>query len=227
MAKSDSDPVVERYRPDALARVITLSDFIFASSMTVMVLTIEIPEPGRLRTLEELRAYMSNELAHLGVYIVSFVLIALYWMRHLEHFGYYTKTDNAHLWRQLAFLASIVLIPFSSTFASNYPDVFATEVVYSVNMVAVGAFSAAEWSYATSGRRLVPADLSDETVREVRRGAMTEPVVALVALGVAWFNPTLWEPTFILAPVLYAAQHRARKWYVARKDARSARPGRG
>ena len=48
-----------------------------------------------------------------------------------------------------------------------------------------------------------------------------EDIVALVALAIAWFSPELWEPTFILAPILFSLQRRIRKWHAARKTARS------
>ena len=220
MSENERTPAVQRYRPDRLSRLITLSDVIFASAMTVMVLLIEVPEAGSLESYEQIESFMFGQLEHLGVYIVSFVLISIYWMRHLEHFSHYRETHTPHMWRQLGFLAAIVVIPFSSTFASSYPNNFAVEAFYSVNMVLVGVFSFAEWNYATTGHRLVDTDLDDATIREIRGGTLTEPIVALVALAVAWFNPGLWEPTFILAPILFSLQRRVRAWHARRRASR-------
>ena len=135
MTKTDRTPTVERFRPDVLSRLITLSDFIFASAMTVMVLKIEVPEPGELGNYDEVKSFLVAQLENLGVYIVSFILIAIYWMRQVEHFSHYRKTTTPHVWRQLGFLAAVVVIPFSSTFASNYPNQFAVEATSSIQAI--------------------------------------------------------------------------------------------
>ena len=109
MSNTDSKTQVVQYRPDRLSRLITLSDFIFASTMTVMVLTIDIPEPGKLESYETVKTFLLKQLEHLAVYIVSFVLISIYWLRHVEHFGFYRETCTPHMWRQLGFLASVVV----------------------------------------------------------------------------------------------------------------------
>lgn len=202
-----------------LKRVQILCDVIFASSMTIMVFSFDQPDIDGITTKEQITEFVLNQVPSLAIYAISFVLIGIYWLKHLEHFSYIRETNATHLGLQLGFLAAVAVIPFSNSFMNAYPNVYAVQVFYGLNLVLVGLFSFLSWKYATRNHRLVDDDLDEATIRRISHGSLTEPIVALIALAVAFFEPRLWEVMFTLAPMLYVAQ---KHWRSRRKRGRQA-----
>ena len=187
----------------SLRRVQILSDGIFVLAMTLMVLQFDLPDPAKEMTNLEIKKFLLAQLPDLGIYIITFVLIAFYWFEHLNQFQYYRKTDPIHLWLQLFSLMGIVLIPYSNDLATLYPDNLYVQIVYSLNLFWVGIFFYFNWVYATKNRRLVSAELDDGEISAMKAKALIEPAIALLAVPAALIKPWLWEVTFLLVPVAY------------------------
>lgn len=84
-----------------------LADIIFATAMTIMILNIEIPEFGHINDTRELAVFLLRQLNGMWVFFIAFIVIAVYWMKHLEHFGTIFIVNQTIIWFQLLFLASI------------------------------------------------------------------------------------------------------------------------
>lgn len=69
--------------------------------------------------------------------------------------------------------------------------------------------------YATQNRRLVDAKISDDEIRHIRQESYIEPIVSLLAIGVALIAPWVWTATlyvgFLLAYSIYFALKRSPK----------------
>ena len=92
-----------------------LADIIFATAMTLMILNIEIPGAGEITDTKELATFLFKQLNSMWVFFISFIIIAVYWMKHLEHFSATLIVNQTFIWFQLLFLVSIMLIPFFGT----------------------------------------------------------------------------------------------------------------
>ena len=64
-----------------------LADIIFATAMTLMILNIEIPGAGEITDTKELATFLFKQLNSMWVFFISFIIIAVYWMKYLEHFS--------------------------------------------------------------------------------------------------------------------------------------------
>jgi uncharacterized membrane protein len=184
-----------------------LADLIFASAMTIMILNIEIPEFGHISDTKELAAFLLKQLNSMWVFFIAFVVIAVYWMKHLEHFSAILIVNQTFMWFQLLFLASIMLIPFWNTYIERFPENVAIRVLLSINMVLVGGFSYLSLNYAANPKhRLLHGSVSDKTIRETKRQILTEPLIAILAAGLAYINPVWWDIAFILVPLAFMAR---------------------
>lgn len=202
-----------------IVRVQILADVIFAASMVFMASAFDLPDTEVVTSPRELTNFLQDQLPVVVIYVISFVLVAVYWMKHLEHFSYLKKTNIGHLWLQILFLAMVVIIPYSNGLSSAIPDSFAFQTFYSINMFLVGLFALLSWMYATKNHRLVEPDLDPATIRHLRNEAMVEPAIALISILAARFHPVLWEITLLLIPVSFFAQKKLDEWYLARKRA--------
>ena len=206
-----------------IVRVQILADVIFAASMVFMASAFDLPDTEVVTSPRELTNFLQDQLPVVVIYVISFVLVAVYWMKHLEHFSYLKKTNIGHLWLQILFLAMVVIIPYSNGLSSAIPDSFAFQTFYSINMFLVGLFALLSWMYATKNHRLVEPDLDPATIRHLRNEAMVEPAIALVSIGAARMGPMLWELTLLLIPVAYIAQKKLDERYLTRAHQRAAR----
>lgn len=182
-----------------------LSDIVFATAMTIMILNLEIPDIGHITSTAELSKFMLKQLSNMGGFFIAFVTIAIYWMKHLEHFGVTLKVNQTYIWFQILFLALIMLVPFWNAYVTNFPDNEAIKVFFSANLLLIGVFSYLSFNYATHPEhRLVIDTVSDETIRITKKQILAEPAIALVAAGLVFIHPTLWDVAFIMIPVLFA-----------------------
>jgi uncharacterized membrane protein len=184
-----------------------LADIIFASAMTLMILNIEIPEFGHITDTAELATFLLRQLNSMWYFFISFIIIAIYWMKHLEHFSAIPIINSTFIWFQLLFLGFIMLIPFWNTYIEHFPDNVAIRVFLSANMVLVGAFSFLSLNYAGKPKhRLLHSDVTDDILKVAKRQALTEPAIAILAAGLAFINVVLWDIAFILVPLAFMAR---------------------
>jgi len=103
------------------ARIEALTDGIFATVMTVLVLglrppAIDLNTPG---------ASLSNELFRLApnilTYALSFITLGLYWVGHHNQFHFVRRTDRTLLWINIVFLMSIGFVPFTTSLLESVP----------------------------------------------------------------------------------------------------------
>jgi len=181
-----------------------LADIIFASSMSIMVFNIEIPEFGHINNTAELAKFLLKQLNNMGAFFIAFMIISVYWVKHLEHFGSIRIVNQTFIWFQLLFLSSIMLIPFWNTYIAQFPENVAIKVFLSANMVLVGLFSFLSINYAVNPKhRLIIEDVTDEEIRETKLQIIIEPIIAIIAAGLVFINPALWDLAFILVPLLF------------------------
>ena len=83
-----------------------MADIIFATAMTVMIINIEIPEFGHITEPKALAAFLIKQLTSMWAFFIALVVIAVSWIKHLEHFGVIPIVNQTFIWFQLLFLAT-------------------------------------------------------------------------------------------------------------------------
>lgn len=186
-----------------------LADIIFATAMTVMVLNLDIPEFGHITDAKELTTFLLKQLSKMWVFFIAFMVIAVYWIKHLEHFSVIRIVNQTFIWFQLLFLVCVMLIPFWNSYIEQFPENIAIKVLLSINMVLVGVFSFLSLNYAANPKhRMLQENVTDNSIKEAKKQILTEPVIAILAAGLAFINPVLWDVAFILVPVLFMARRK-------------------
>ena len=184
-----------------------MADIVFATSMSIMILNLEIPEISDFIDTKELTKFMFRQLAGMATFFIAFMTVAVYWMKHLEHFGLTLKVDQSYIFYQLLFLAMILLIPFWNTYVSQDPDNVAFKIFLSLNMILIGVFSFLSFNYASNKKhRLIDDQVSDTDIRSIKWQILTEPFIAAIAGGLALVDPDYWDFAFILIPVLFVTR---------------------
>jgi uncharacterized membrane protein len=202
-------------------RLAILSDVIFALAMTSMIFAIDLPTSEDVSNMEELLVYFENRPPGTIIYLLSFLLVAVYWFKHLERFKYYKSTNSTHQWLEIAFLAFLMLVPLMNTWTMVLPGNPVPLTAYSLMMFFVGFFAFLSWNYATRKKELVSQDLSIQTIRSVKHESLVEPIIALVSIFMAWVEPVLWDITLFSIPVFFILQKRITKYYEKKEKEKS------
>ena len=180
-------------------RIEALADGIFAIAMTLMVLNLALPEAGK--GAAELHSLLIGQLDKFLGYAVSFVLLAVFWIRHHEQSHFVKRTDRKHLWINIIFLMFVALVPFSTSLVGDYPDEPVAEVFFGCNIFILGALLLCNWAYATEHHRLVDPNLDPRLVALGKRRGVVTPLVAISAMGLSFINPDISAYAYLFIPV--------------------------
>jgi len=181
-------------------RIEALADGIFAISMTLLVLTLTLPD--MMETRLSLSQLLAEQWPKFLNYALSFVLLAIFWMVHHQQFHVIRRTDRIHVWINIGILMFVALMPFSTDVVGDYSGETMAELVFSANLMILGLLFLLNWWYACRNHRLVDADLDRETiVAGIRRSCVT-PGVAAVSMVLAFFVPGWGLWAYMLIPVI-------------------------
>src|SRR2546423_7430403 len=86
-------------------RIAAFSDGVFAIIITIMVLELKVPHGGDLNAL-------SGLLPVFLTYVLSFIVVGIYWNNHHHMFYLTDRINGAVLWANLHLLFWLSLVPF-------------------------------------------------------------------------------------------------------------------
>jgi len=182
-------------------RIEALADGIFAIAMTLLVLTLTLPDMAQTKL--SLSQLLADQWSKFFNYALSFLLLAIFWIVHHQQFHVIRRTDRNHVWINIGILMFVALMPFSTDIAGDYSGETLAELVFGANLMILGLLFLLNWWYACSNHRLVDADLDREIiVRGIRRSCVT-PCVAAVSMILSFFIPGWALTAYMLIPVIH------------------------
>jgi uncharacterized membrane protein len=195
-------------------RIETLADGVFAIAMTLLAFNLQ-PPGGSIRGNGDLQAALLAMLPSLQTYVLSFLVIGIYWISHHFQFHYVRRANRTLLWINIFFLMAVATLPFSTAVLGRYKHYQSAIILYSVNLLLVGLVNAIHWAYVTHRRRLVAPDLSTEVVRITMARILLAPAVAVLCIAISYFNVSAAVNFYYTILILYVI--------LARRDTRTAR----
>ncbi len=169
-------------------RLVNLSDAVFAIAMTLLVLTVDVPDvPG-----SELASALVADLPQIGAYALAFALVASQWYAHRKLFQRLAFTEPVITSINLAWLGLVALVPFPTSVLGAHPTETAAVVPFlSLFVVLTLGYLAliVRGQAVGAWTEQLPTPVYRRTVRAFAIGAAT--LLAGVALA-------FWFPLFAL-----------------------------
>ena len=103
------------------ARLATLADGVFAIAMTLLVLDLRLPEE-LVHTNGELFSVLLELLPSFESYVVSFIILSIFWVGHHNFFHFIERVDRPFLWINIVLLMLVSLVPFFASLLGKYAD---------------------------------------------------------------------------------------------------------
>lgn len=172
-----------------IERLVFFSDAVMAIAMTLLVIDLRLPGAmGPEATDAELRAALGDlGQSFLGV-LLSFMVIAVWWLGHDRLFRAVSRADGALLVLNFAFLGAIAFIPFPTALIGRYVDLPSAVILYAAtNAVAGSALLLMRWH---AGRRGFIAAEAPLERRHRLAAAAPAPLVFALSIPVAVIDST-------------------------------------
>ena len=172
-------------------RLSAITDGVYAVALTLLALEIVVPSANSIHSSAQLNNYMVNNLLpQLSLYLISFIILSNFWAS-TNAIPMYKKVDNTILTINLAILALVVLIPFSTSFVLSFYQYSQSVIVFSLIILLVGLLYLILYIY------LFKENLVKERIykfiephkRIMIIGLSIPPILALISIILALFNP--------------------------------------
>jgi len=182
-------------------RIESLSDCIFAFSMTLLVMNFIFPSAGSQDETQITHIFL-KEIAKFDRYVLTFALLAVFWITHHQQFHHIKRTDQRFLWIQIAILMFIVMVPFTAAWMTAHSHLHITNFVFDVNLLLLGLLFLLSWLYATHRTRLVDENIDRRAVTRGTVRSLLSCFVALLAMAISFIHPGWSNYAYILIPLL-------------------------
>jgi uncharacterized membrane protein len=195
-----------------LDRIVNFSDAVFAIVITLLVLDIRVPNIPDTLVSQELPSRISDLGPKFLSYVISFLVIAVYWQAHHRVFRPIRSYDTTLLWLNFLFLMAISFLPFLTSLLGEYSEEQLSVVIYAATAALASLLLVSISWYATTEHRLVDSELDDEVERTRLVQGLAVSVVFVLSIGISFFSPAAamysWLLLAITDPLIRRVQSR-------------------
>ena len=184
------------------SRLEALSDGIFAFAMTLLVISLAVPEipyEQAPRVLPVLIAGMAPEFL---LFVIAFFILAGYWISHHRILEQVKYVDGVLVRINILLLFFIVLIPFTTSISGDYTNVLEAVLFFHVNLLLASfTLSGMGWYIHRHMATLAPG-MQPPWKSGLEKAVVMHGVI-LLAIGVSFMNTRASMWCYALIPIIY------------------------
>ncbi len=166
-------------------RLEALADGIFAVALTLLVLDIKLPEQVAFSTNDELLSRLAELERHFAIYVISFVVIGMYWISHHIQFHFVRYTDRRLIWINMFYLLLISFVPFTTDLVGDHENLVLPCEIYGVTLLSLSALSFFHLDYLARHAYLTSRELTPEVIGLIKRRILLFTLIPLASMVVA------------------------------------------
>jgi uncharacterized membrane protein len=189
------------------ARVEALSDGIFSVAMTLLVLDIKLPEGLEFASNADMLKHFASVGEAFGTYVVSFLVLAMFWIAQNYQFRYVKYLDRTLLWTNIAFLLLTTTVPFTTNLIATHANLSLSVVLYAANLLLLGVTLLVHQRRLSAQSGLATEALTPRISAAIDARLRLLCVVPILAIVVAQFSPRWALRMFYLLAVLHFVPH--------------------
>ena len=193
---ADSSLLISKHRLEAL------SDGVYAVALTLLALDLKLPALPRSSSAA-LDVELANLLPKALIWLLAFWVAALFWLAPSRALRQYHELDKRAVQIELAQLALITLLPFTSSLVAEHGDLGEAAVLYSVHLTLMAVLSWQRMARLLRNPELRSADGFDLPAAQLHlQRARVVVLCALVTVALAWKVPG-WNMLAMVGIVLH------------------------
>jgi uncharacterized membrane protein len=170
-----------------LEHAISFGDAIFAFSITFMAISIQIPDLPEDLTQIQVTDLLLEQRLHFEIYIISFLVIGIYWISYHQIFNHVTESHGIMIWLNLLFLFSITLISFAVDLQVQYGFYYIIFSTYALVLTLSGMLLTLIWLHARK-KNLIDATLKPTEIQNITFQSVLAPSVFAFSILVSIVN---------------------------------------
>ncbi|HEY7060956.1 MAG TPA: TMEM175 family protein [Chloroflexota bacterium] len=184
---------------EGTGRVEAFSDGVFAIAITLLVLNLHVPELPPDARGEDLLAALGDDLTNLQAYVVSFLVVGLFWMTHHRVFAQIRRYDAVRVWLNLLTLLFVSVIPFPTAILGRYGGPVALRL-YDGTLAAASILLLVMWVYASGRCSLTEPGLSPNMVRYLTLRGVVTVAIFVGSIVLSYFDDDVALLSLLLIP---------------------------
>jgi uncharacterized membrane protein len=170
-------------------RVEAFSDGVIAIAITLLVLTLKVPNAKDGDLIDALLDQWPSYVA----FIVSFVVIGIMWVSHHSMFERIATVDRPLLFLNLLLLMGFAFLPYPTSLLARYvadggANSHVAAAMYSTTMVLIGLIYLAMWGQLARRPELLVPGIPVERVRTAMKRSLVGPIVYALTIGLAFIS---------------------------------------
>jgi uncharacterized membrane protein len=184
-------------------RLLALTDGVVAIALTLLVLQLQVPDVtaalgNNPDSAKALWHALSPDGSELTSYLVSFLVIAQFWMVHHRVLRGMRGHSEGLAWRNFGFLLALTLMPFTSDLIGRYGTNPLAITLFGLNLVAISLST--QWIFLYAAKHDLIKDMARSTRDERTARVRVIFVLSIVTLSIvlAWTAPRLAKFTWLL-----------------------------
>ena len=193
----------DRIAGQSAERLAALSDGIFGVAMTLLVLDLRLPLKEAVHSEHDLWRGLAAISPQLLMCLMSFMTLGIFWVGQQTQLNFLERSDRHLTWIHIAFLFTVMLMPFSTKLLAEFISYRTALVTYWGNIVFLGGILYGSWKYATRTNLLEPGTPHDASAAICRRIVFAQSLYAFGAL-LCVFSTYLSIAFIILVQLNYA-----------------------
>ncbi len=188
--ESEANTATARTKAFDLDRTISLSDGIFAFALTLLVLSISVPDIPFSSSSSELWSAIKDRQNELVSYLISFIVIGGFWIRHHRFCGKLKAVDATFLWINLAYLATIAFIPYPTQLLGDFIN--AAAFAFYAAAISASTLAAAALNEHAARSGLFSQALTPAETKEGRINGFAVTAGFIISIPVVLLSGELW-----------------------------------
>jgi uncharacterized membrane protein len=185
-----------------IERLLALTDGVVAIALTLLVLQLQVPVTHALKEHPDSAGALWHALdpdgSELTSYLVSFLVIAQFWMVHHRVLRGMRGHSEGLAWRNFSFLLALTLMPFTSDLIGRYGTNPVAITLFGINLVAISLSTQWIFLYAAHHDLLMDVARSKRDERTARLRVLLVIGIVVVSMILAWTAPQLAKFTWLL-----------------------------
>jgi len=184
------------------SRIESFSDGVIAIIITLMVFDVKIPEIDSSASGISMWNKVSEIIPHLLAYLLSFLLLGVYWVNHHHFFHSLTTTDRNLLWWNLNLLFWLSIIPIPTRFLATHPMNPESTTMYAFNVFAASLSFTLMGRYAKA-RNLMHQDISRRRKKRLARMNTLGLILYGISIFAGYLSVYISYLIFFIVPAMY------------------------
>ncbi len=186
------------------SRIDTLTDGVFAISMTLLVTGLDIPKLGGIITSGTVDTVILNLFPDFIHYLIAFTLLANFWWTHHLRSHYLQAINRKIIFLNMVTLIFVGLIPFSTNLIGDFPLNAHAALIFELNLLCLGLLSVLQWNKVIGSGMCLKQDADRKMMSLGKEDSYIFPVLSFIAIVLSLVSIPWSAFIYFIAPVYIA-----------------------